>query len=459
MRAGAARIDITPTRNIWMDGMLRAHPSVGVHDPIFACALVMSNDEDLGQACAIVSADVCRLAEPQTNAVRKTVAAEIGIPAERIVVAAKHIHSGPVTGGDQEEDAEYVFKGVGIAAAEAAGSDSQVEAEYARTLVNMLVQAVKQATGNMRQVKVGCASGKEGTISQYRRLLARDGHVVMNWEPYESEHIVGPLGEVDPEVGVLKLVDLSGKAACLLFNHAGHPNVLSGDNYLISAEYPGFAERLLEEEFGGTAMFVNGAQGTMDVDGLGPRDWAEMERVGRKLAAAVAETARRIEPAEGLTLRCSNVKYALPARQIPDEQLAWAEEILKQTGGKVQPLADGVGDDYKAVLYKRLHAVQDSDIPVEQVCIALNDTAFISFPGEMYTEIGLHIKAASPFRRTYIIGLANGHVGYLPTRKAIAEGGYAEEVRRLDAAAEDVAVAYSLSLLNQVHQSIAQRGG
>jgi len=77
----------------------------------------------------------------------------------------------------------------------------------------------------------------------------------------------------------------------------------------------------------------------------------------------------------------------------------------------------------------------------------------------MYTEIGLHIKAASPFRRTYIIGLANGHVGYLPTRKAIAEGGYAEEVRRLDAAAEDVAVAYSLSLLNQVHQSIAQRGG
>lgn len=436
MRAGAARIDITPDKNIWMDGMLRAHPSVGVHDPIFACALVMSNDEDVRQACAIVSADVCRLAEPLTSAVRKAVAAEVGIPAEHIIVAAKHIHSGPVTEGDGE-----------------------VEAEYARILEGKLVQVVKDAAGKMKPVKAGCASGKEDTISEYRRLLAHDGHVVMNWEPYEPEHIVGPLGEVDPEVGVLKLVDLSGQAVCLLFNHAGHPNVLSGDNYLISAEYPGFAERLLEEEFGGIAMFVNGAQGTMDIDGLGPRDWAEMERIGRKLAAAVAETARGVAPAEDLTLRCSSVKYSLPARQIPDEQLAWAEEILKQTGGKVQPLADGVGDDYKAVLYKKLHAAQDSDIPVEQVCIALDDTAFISFPGEMYTEIGMHIKAASPFRRTYVIGLANGHVGYLPTRKAIAEGGYAEEVRAVDAAAEDVAVAHSLSLLNQVYQPIAQRRG
>jgi hypothetical protein len=453
MKAGAARIDITPTKSIWMDGMLRAHPSEGVHDPIFACALVMSNDERLEHACAIVSVDVCRLAEPQTNAVRRAVATEVGIPAENVIVAAKHIHSGPVTGGGDEVDAEYVFKGVGIAAAESAGSNGGVEAEYAATLVNRMVQVVKQAAGTMMPVAAGCASGMENTISQYRRLLADDGHVVMNWEPYPPEHIVGPLGEIDPEVGVLKLVDMAGKVVCVLFNHAGHPNVLSGDNYLISAEYPGFAERLLEREFGGVAMFVNGAQGTMDIDGLGPRDWAEMERLGRKLANAVAGTARPIEPSGGLVLRCASIKYGLPARKIPDAQLAWAEEILKQTGGRVQPLADGVGDDYKAVIFKRMYESQHLDIPAEQVCIALGDTAFISFPGELYTEIGMRIKAASPFRRTYIFGLANGHVGYVSSRKAIEEGGYAEEVRRVDADAEDVALAQSLALLKRVYQT------
>jgi hypothetical protein len=413
-----------------MDGMLRAHGSVGVHDPISACALVMSNSGDLAEACAIVSADVCRLSEPMTQAVRHRVAAEVGIPTERIIVAAKHIHSGPSTIGEGE-----------------------VERAYGCALQDKLVQVVAEAASALVPVRVASASGSEGTICEYRRLLHRDGQVVMNWEPYDPEDIVGPLGEVDPEVGVLKVVDLSGRPVCLLFNHAGHPNVLSGDSYLISAEYPGHAEQLLEAQFGGLAIFVNGAQGTMDIDGHGPRDWAEMERLGRKLASAVAETARTIEPLEGLRVRCASVRYDLPARQIPDEQLAWAEEIIRQTGGKVQPLADGVGDDHKALLYRQFHAVQNRSIPAEQVCIAIDDTALISFPGELYTEIGMHIKAHSPFTRTYIIGLANGYVGYVPTRKAIGEGGYAEDVRRVDASAEDLVVVQSLALLHRLHRS------
>jgi hypothetical protein len=302
----------------------------------------------------------------------------------------------------------------------------------------------------MQPVKAGCASGRENTISQYRRLLADDGHVVMNWEPWPLEHLVAVLGVPDPEVGVLKVVDLSGQVLCILFNHAGHPNVLSGDNYLISAEYPGFAERLLEGQFGGMAMFVNGAQGTMDIDGLGPRDWAEMERLGAKLAAAVTEVVQRIEPVEGLAVCCTNLKHGLPARKVSDEQLAWAEAIIEQTGGTVQPLPDGVGDDYKALLLKQFYAVQDSAIPAEQTCIVIDDTAFLSFPGELYTEIGMKIKAASPFSRTYIIGLANGYVGYVPTRKAIGEGGYAEDVRRVDASAEEAILSMSLELLKQV---------
>jgi neutral ceramidase len=435
VEAGAARIDITPSKDIWMAGMLRAHPSEGIHDPISACALVMSNDKDLNQSCAILSVDVCELDESLTSTVRSA-AAQVGIPAEYVIIAAKHIHSGPVTiRGD-----EYAHVG-------------QLEIEYTRKLADYLIKGIKVAAGNMKRVKAGCASGSERTISQYRRLLADDGHVVMNWEPYPREHIVKPLGEIDPEVGVLKVVDMDNRTVCLLFNHAGHPNILSGDNYLISAEYPGFAERVLEREFGGVAMFVNGAEGTMDIDGLGPRDWAEMERVGRKLAQAVAETAYSIEPAENVTLRCANIRYGLPARKISGGQLAWAEEIIRQTGGRIEPIADGVGDDFKAVLYKKLHEKQNRDIPVEQVCIALDDTALVSFPGELYTEIGMRIKGSSPFRRTYVLGLANDSVGYVPTAKAIREGGYSEDVRKVDVHADDVVLTQSLSLLNQVYRA------
>ena len=254
-----------------------------------------------------------------------------------------------------------------------------------------------------------------------------------------------------PRSACCRLSILQDRPVCIVFNHAGHPNVLSGDSYLISAEYPGHAERLLEAEFGGMAMFLNGAQGTMDIDGWGPRTWEEMERIGRTLAAAVAETVRRVRPQADVEVRAGTSRAALPARRISDKTLAWAEEIIRQTGGTVQPLADGVGDDYLALLYRELRGVQDRDIPMEQVAIAVDGAAFVGFPGELYTEIGQRIKQASPFERTYVIGLANDSVGYVPTRKADAEGGYAENVRRVDDAAEDVVFEHSLGLLRRLH--------
>ena len=50
MLAGTAIIDITPSHNVWMDGMIRAHQSEGVHDPLFARALVLANSEDRAEA-------------------------------------------------------------------------------------------------------------------------------------------------------------------------------------------------------------------------------------------------------------------------------------------------------------------------------------------------------------------------------------------------------------------------
>ncbi|HUT75312.1 MAG TPA: neutral/alkaline non-lysosomal ceramidase N-terminal domain-containing protein [Armatimonadota bacterium] len=433
MLAGTAKIDITPTREVWMDGMIRSHRSEGVHDPLFARALVLANSREPRDMFAIVSVDVCLLSAADSGASRQGVAGQVGIPTQQTIIATTHTHSGPAT----------------------IGHFNPPEAEYSHGLAQRLAALVAQAAGNLEPVAVGVASGREDTISHYRRLLADDGHVVMNWEPYPPEHIVGPLGEADTEVGVLKVTAAEDpqQVKCILFNHAGHPNIMSGDNYLLSADYPGAAARLLEQEWGALAMFVNGAQGTMDIDGLRHRDWEGLERAGAALAQAVSETARAAVPTPDVRLRSGAVGYTVPARTITDEEWAWAQEILRRSGGKVQPLADGVGDDYLAVLYRDLRRVQGQEVPIEQICLAVGDAAFITFPGELYTEIGMQIKARSRFARTYIIGLANGEVGYVPTRKAISEGGYAENVRRLDDAAEEIVVGRSLALLETMHGS------
>ena len=147
--------------------------------------------------------------------------------------------------------------------------------------------------------------------------------------------------------------DDPGRVVAMVFNHTGHPNILSGDNYLLSADYPGLAARLLEAEFGGEALFFNGALGSVDIDGLRDRDWEGLDRAGHALARSVAEAGRAIVPSASIGVHGACTAYALPGRRITDEEWRWAQEILAVTGGKVQGLADGVGDDYKAALYRR----------------------------------------------------------------------------------------------------------
>jgi len=414
-----------------MDGMLRSHKSTGIKHRLYAKALALATgDKPREDIFVFVSVDVCGIRRPLYEEIYAHLSALTGVAPDRVILAATHTHSGPAT----------------------AGYMNPREEEYIKDFVKLIGETVYQAIRNMQPALLGCASGVEKTISHYRRLLAKDGRVIMNWEPYKPEEIVRPLGEIDPEVGVLNAVAADGdkKPIAILFNHAGHPNVMSGDNYLLSAEYPGLAESILEKQLGGTAIFVNGAQGTMDIDGLRDRDWSGMDRVAGALAGAVAQTVNSIKVDENVPLRSAAARYEIPARKVSPKELAWAEKILAETKGVVKAVADGVGDDYKAKLIKNLHSVQDVPHQAEQVCIALGDTAWLSFPGELFTEIGMRIKKASPFKHTYIVGLANGGIGYIPTRKAIREGGYESDTRKTVDEAEDIIFDQSLALLKRV---------
>ena len=52
------------------------------------------------------------------------------------------------------------------------------------------------------------------------------------------------------------------------------------------------------------------------------------------------------------------------------------------------------------------------------------DLAFVALPGEVFVELGLSLKAASPFKNTIVAELSNGSVGYVPTRTAYPHGNY-----------------------------------
>ena len=62
--------------------------------------------------------------------------------------------------------------------------------------------------------------------------------------------------------------------------------------------------------------------------------------------------------------------------------------------------------------------------PAEVQVIDVGDHAFAAIPAELFVELGLQIKERSHPRRAVVVGLANGMVGYVPTKEAFARGGY-----------------------------------
>ena len=64
------------------------------------------------------------------------------------------------------------------------------------------------------------------------------------------------------------------------------------------------------------------------------------------------------------------------------------------------------------------------ELGVECLDWAIGDTAFVGLGGEVFNEFGKAIKAASPFRTTFVMTHCNGAAGYMPTRPSYEEGGY-----------------------------------
>ena len=64
-------------------------------------------------------------------------------------------------------------------------------------------------------------------------------------------------------------------------------------------------------------------------------------------------------------------------------------------------------------------------IPLEIQVFQINeDLAIVGLPGEVFVELGLAIKKASPYKHTMVLELTNSHIAYVPTKEAFSRGGY-----------------------------------
>jgi len=275
---------------------------------------------------------------------------------------------------------------------------------------------------------------------------------VMNWEDFSWEDILGAAGPADPEVGVVRVAAAGdGRTIAIVYNHAGHPNTPPGDWFEISGDYPAFASAMIEREMGGVALFTNGAQGSVDIPAFRERDWAGVERKGTWLGREVLRVAEAIRTADAPAALIGTC-FDVGPRRIDPDYLRWAREATAPAADHNVNIRDGIDDEIYARLCVELADEGPDRYGVDMTGLLLGGAAFVTIPGELFTEIGLRIKRESPHHRTFIVDLANGSLGYIPTARAIREGGYATRPGPacLDEHAEDAIVEQALGLLGRL---------
>ncbi len=453
LRAGVAKSDITTEAE-----------GIRINDPLYAKALVL---DDGATKLAIVAMDVTAIGgigevgDDFLPALRGRVESELGIPGPNMLVNASHNHPPGKLLCEPEE-------------------------QLARTF-----DAVRRAAENMTAVKIGAGAGHEDRIGMNRTLQLKSGKAwtIRHSNPCPPDEEVASVGPIDPEIGVLRIDRTDGTPLAVVYNYACHPYVTVPRGG-VTADFPGFASEVIEENLGHGAMalFLQGAGGDITSvlykDVHRPRD---SEPLGRMLGLSTLSALGGIETGAG-TLRVITETLALPRKTDFDERIAELEAeqaaLLKSLRGTslnlktflplyLQYTLDPEHPSYYSYRYlqsealgteelsgidaqnrghiakylrniramEKLARIQDKiatlerhkaineeagepSVVTEIQGIRIGEFVLITSPAEVLVEVGLNVKAASPFEHTYMAAFSNGYIHYGPPASEYEKGGY-----------------------------------
>jgi hypothetical protein len=378
LKSGSAKVDITPPVGVWLSGYRhRDKPSIGIEDELYAKALVVDDGQN---KMAIVSADLLWVPLEITSEVRKKVKDEIGIAEENILICATHTHFGPKI--------DRITKDWPDAPA------SEVDKSYVQGLGQKLVDVILAANKDLKEVRLGATKGQVSELSYNRRTKKADGTVEMtfNLPPASPELTFGP---IDPEVCILRVENTNGRLVCAIVNFACHP--VSGDQdkerfYHISADYPGYTAKVIEQAEGGVCLFALGTAGNMNpirINMAQPRS-----QTGKALGGEVLRRIQFVSTSGEAPLKAMKKEVVLPVkRDLP------AERVRNEDKGK-------------------------ETLTTEIQLLRLGDIYILGLPGEVLVEIGLGIKKEAGIENLFIVSLSNDTCGYVCPKQAYKEGGY-----------------------------------
>lgn len=430
---GVATADITPGDNYPMSGYYHERLSTGVKDPLLAKAIVFRQGET---TAAIVVCDLIGIASDLTAAVRREAAAKTGIPGEHIMLSGTHTHTGP----------DYMKELFAVAHGRPIPKGSKPRDPYVPKLIEAIASAIAQAHETAQPVTLTTGSAVQETpVSFNRRFLMKDGKI-RTWQNLKNPEVVHAAGPIDPQIGITVFRNLKNEPLAILSSFALHLDTVGGTEF--SADYPFYVSRTVQEALGGKVVSVFGTGTCGDINHVDPgsSDRNKTDFIGTSLGKSITTAIPSLSPVDAPRLQVRRTVVRAPLQNSTDEQLDASRSLLKEIRGGKQAEFFAHVDAYKRLILDRLRNERDIDqsmeelgwgltkslagsgetLPVEVQVITLGrDVAVVALPGEVFVELGLAIKQASPFKTTMVIELSNAvETIYIPTRYAYVGGGY-----------------------------------
>lgn len=357
-RAAAAVRVITP------DPLLPVSGGIGTpkkatqkNGELYARAFVM---EKGAVRIAIVNVDNLGWPAALGNRSRKLIK---GIAPGNVLIGATHTHSGPDAYGFPNEKGE-----------------SFADLAYLDRCVQQIADAVNEAVTKLEDASLKIAVGDA------------KGKIAYN---YYADQLY------DPRCGVIQAVATSGankgKPIATLVNYAVHPEVIGSGRGILSPDLCGPLYDRIESQGGGTAIFMNGAQGGMVTadnrteNGKEASDWNECKRIGELLADEALRIVKDAAVQENPDVYCVSRKIEFP---VDSEIMRF---ILQKS-----PIKNEMAGDNRIVTQLNLLNIGTAQV--------------LTVPGEALPNIGYYVKRNMNTKQPFLFGLTNDAFGYMLTK-------------------------------------------
>ena len=367
---GAARRCITPPEAL----VTRLYGLMGrtfctIHDDLYLRVIALADGEN---KALIVSFDLDKA--PQPEAFLRALTEATGVPEESILYFGIHTHTAPLTGPRPPFEQPKT---------EDAAAATQ---EYEALVLEKLLEAAREAISSLRPARFGTARGESYlnvNRNQHYFCTAPDGKV------YDLMGLGANFkGPVDHSMFVMRLEDETGGTIAHFVNYAMH-NVVAicneplGDGRVgISADVGGSVSRVLEELYGGVAVWSSGAAGDVNPIMMNQYHYPDPETgVQKELKIHDAQAAFAM-------LQLMTARHVADVKQILESLRCTVTE--GPVGGAVawsETETEGDNAPWKI----RLQALR------------VGPLGFMGIGGELYTTLGRAVRAASPMEDTVVI--------------------------------------------------------